>query len=170
MNPFTQELKRLNHYRNRWKRCHELAGMLIIEMESDDLLLVQGKLFGLIEHSWIEHAPSGNVLDPVRAEVFESNSYDGTAVRKYTRKEACREISAEGAYTYFWTTRRTEDPSLPVDPWLQNRSPKVAPTRSTVSSSATSFGTSRMRSRSTRAMSGGGSMRSASIQRTSLSR
>jgi hypothetical protein len=106
MNPFIQELKRLRQFRKRNHRCHELASILIMETKRDDLLFVQGKLQDIIniEHSWIEHAPTGVVLDPVKAEIFDMHEYRGKAIKKYTKQEACREIIKEGNYCYFTTT------------------------------------------------------------------
>jgi hypothetical protein len=106
MNPFTYELKRLKRYRKRAGRCHELATRLLLFLTTrDDIVLVQGTVFAFVPsenkdleilHSWIEHVPTGMVLDPVDAQVFEGDEYrdlnDAKIIGKFTREEVSRKI------------------------------------------------------------------------------
>jgi hypothetical protein len=112
-NPFTYELKRLKRYRDRNGRCHGLAITLILfHTTRDDIVLVQGTIFVFCEgedqdiwHSWIEHVPTGMILDPVDAQVYEADEYrdlyDYEVVRKYTRKEVSRKLFEDRDNLYF---------------------------------------------------------------------
>jgi hypothetical protein len=117
MNPFTYELKRLKRYRSRDGRCHELATRLILfHTTRDDIVLVQGTIYVFCEgedqdiwHSWIEHVPTGMVLDPVDAQVYTADEYhalyDHEVVRKYTRKEVSRKMAADHRGNLYFPAR-----------------------------------------------------------------
>jgi hypothetical protein len=109
-NPFAYELKRLRRYRSRDGRCHELAiRLLLFSTTRDDIVLVQGTIFVIcleldgaldnIWHSWIEHVPTGMILDPVNAQVYEPAEYrelyDHEIWGRYARAEVSRRFCAD---------------------------------------------------------------------------
>jgi hypothetical protein len=117
-NPFAWELGRLKRYRNRNGRCHELAIRLVCFTTRDDIVLVQGTIFVSCEgegedrdiwHSWIEHVPTGMILDPVDAQVYEVDEYrdlyDHEVMGKYTSKEVSRKMYEDRRGSIFFPAR-----------------------------------------------------------------
>jgi hypothetical protein len=112
--PFVKELESLHRYRTRAGRCHELATTLMLRTDRTDLLFVQGRIYPdrlHAEHSWIEHAPTGLILDPVEAKVYEPDRYHGRAIKKYTKKDMALQMVAEGFFCYFRATMKVDPKS-----------------------------------------------------------